>query len=163
MHHTLKTHPGVFAAVRDGTKRFEVRKDDRCFQRGDTVTLTYHDPDKPPVAPWPGGPDPETMDMTFRVGFVLRGGQYGIEPGYVVFGLEDEIPDCAAYNTVKWIEHDGKKLPDIATGIPVTIRRRDGKEYAAQMGFGLAVNENWKHFERAMPHDADIVAYRVIP
>ena len=24
----------------------------------------------------------------FRIGFVLRGGQFGIEPGYVVFQLE---------------------------------------------------------------------------
>ncbi|ATS92119.1 hypothetical protein HMSP1_74 [Sinorhizobium phage HMSP1-Susan] len=160
MHHTLKTHPGVFAAVRDGTMRFQVRKDDRYFQRDDTVTLEYHD--GVPVQPWsapPAVPDPEKAAMTFRVGFVLRGGQYGIEPGYVVFGLEDEIPDCAAQS--RWIDHDGKKLPDIATGIPVTIRRRDGKEYAAQMNYGLAVDSNWLHFERAFAHEADIMAYRV--
>jgi hypothetical protein len=92
MNHTLKTHPAVFRAVRDGTKTFEVRKDDRAFQCGDTIMLIYHDPETRvgfPMPPRPHDPNDDQTPINARVGFVLRGGQYGIEPGYVAFSLFD--------------------------------------------------------------------------
>lgn len=42
--HELKTHPQHFAHVSDGTKRVEVRKDDRPFAVGDRLTLREWDP-----------------------------------------------------------------------------------------------------------------------
>jgi len=89
MKHTLKTHPAMFRAVRDGVKPFEVRKDDRAFQTGDVVRLTYYDPDAGafPAAPMPYDATDNREPLEFRVTFVLRGGQYGIEPGFVVLGL----------------------------------------------------------------------------
>lgn len=89
MHHKLKTHPAMFRAVRDGVKNFEVRKDDRAFQAGDTVTLIFHDMDtgsfcKPPK---PYDPSDDLTDIEKRITFVLRGGQYGVEHGYVVLAL----------------------------------------------------------------------------
>jgi ASC-1-like (ASCH) protein len=39
MVHELKTLPKYFKAVREGRKTFEVRKDDRGFQVGDTLVL----------------------------------------------------------------------------------------------------------------------------
>jgi hypothetical protein len=42
MDHALKCAPAFFAAVRDGRKPFEVRRHDRDFQVGDTVTLREH-------------------------------------------------------------------------------------------------------------------------
>lgn len=44
--HILKTWPEEFEAVSSDRKRFEVRKDDRDFQTGDTVVFTEFDPDK---------------------------------------------------------------------------------------------------------------------
>jgi len=45
MHHDLKTLPAFFEAVKSGDKNFEIRDNtDRGFQKGDTVTLRYHDP-----------------------------------------------------------------------------------------------------------------------
>ncbi|WP_085044350.1 DUF3850 domain-containing protein [Ensifer aridi] len=96
MRHFLKTHPAMFRAVRDGRKNFEVRKDDRAFQAGDTVVLNFHDPETS-VSPWaqPAPPAPyDSKDdihtpLTRKVTFVLRGGQYGVEPGYVVLALEN--------------------------------------------------------------------------
>lgn len=92
--HTLKTHPAYFRAVRDGTKTFEVRKDDRAFQCGDTVILTFADPDSPSAAWAPPAPplghergSDNRSDITRKIGFVLRGGQFGLEPGYVAFSL----------------------------------------------------------------------------
>ena len=94
-HHTLKTDPALFRAVRDGRKRFDVRKDDRAFQCGDLVTLEYFDPEnpnaakvgRPPMPPNWVDPDPKEP-LTFRIGFVLRGGQYGVDYDHVAFQLE---------------------------------------------------------------------------
>lgn len=88
--HTLKTHPAQFRAVRDGRKNFEVRKDDCGFQAGDIVRLTYHDPEASPFAAPPGIPDfgDNLEPIERRVTYVLRGGQYGVEPNYVVLSLE---------------------------------------------------------------------------
>lgn len=90
MHHILKTDPAVFRAVRDGVKNFEVRKDDRAFQAGDTVELRYHErSDMPGAFLPPRAIDPaDKLDpIQARIGFVLRGGQYGLEAGYVAFSL----------------------------------------------------------------------------
>lgn len=98
MRHVLKTHPAMFRAVRDGRKNFEVRKDDRAFQAGDTVELKFHDPETTPFpAPaWPSDDD-KLLPLERKITFVMRGGQYGVEPGYVVLALTDidNIPDCA--------------------------------------------------------------------
>jgi len=94
MHHVLKTHPAMFRAVRDGVKNFEVRKDDRAFQAGDTVELTYHDPEREgpgafmmPPMPFVEGDSKTSLFATIT--FVLRGGQYGIETGFVALALKD--------------------------------------------------------------------------
>jgi hypothetical protein len=90
MHHVLKTDPAVFRAVRDGVKNFEVRKDDRAFQAGDTVELTYYDRERessPFAPPTPFDKSDDKSSLTRKIGFVLRGGQYGLEPGYVAFSL----------------------------------------------------------------------------
>ena len=95
-HHVLKCHPPMYHAVVNGTKPFEVRKDDRAFQTGDTVELEYYDPNIPG-----GGNEnfnkpmsPVTYEKIYpkikrKITFVLRGGQYGIEPGYVVLALKE--------------------------------------------------------------------------
>lgn len=95
MHHDLKTHPAMYHAVRSGSKSFDVRKDDRAFQCGDTVTLKYHDPAKEqPGGFMPPMPyDEKREPLNFTIGFVLRGGQYGVEPGYVVFSLHGHIDE----------------------------------------------------------------------
>lgn len=80
--HVLKTWPQYWAAVARGDKNFEVRKDDRAYQAGDTLILENYDPGSPTLIPYP-------LQITKRVTFVLPGGQFGIEPGYVVMGLAD--------------------------------------------------------------------------
>lgn len=44
MEHELKIWPQYYSRVADGTKTFEVRKNDRGFQPGDTVRLREFDP-----------------------------------------------------------------------------------------------------------------------
>lgn len=84
--HELKTHPAMYKAISRGAKTFEIRKDDRAFQSGDIVRLRYYDPSndgpfRPPM------PEDNFPALEFTIGFVLRGGQYGIETGYVAFSL----------------------------------------------------------------------------
>lgn len=121
-NHVLKTAPEFFFAVKSGAKNFEIRKDDRAFQTGDTVECVYFDAENPSrhwrdvalygdeirlpsaksapgaqtpfPAPWasPVNGSAKTRDMTpvvKRITFILRGGQYGVEPGYVILGLAD--------------------------------------------------------------------------
>lgn len=89
MEHILKTQHEVWLAVESGAKRFEVRKNDRCFQSGDTVILRKLEQ---------GGycydtvGRFETRDLKFTIGWILQGGQFGIEPGYCAFQLEDPQP-----------------------------------------------------------------------
>lgn len=87
--HVLKTLPPYFDAVACGAKNFEVRKDDRGFQKGDTVVLKRYEIGRRYFGfgpcPWESSDEPE---MHFRIGWVLTGGRFGIEPGYVVFSLE---------------------------------------------------------------------------
>jgi hypothetical protein len=44
--HELKTWPAFFEPIMDGRKNFEVRRDDRGFQAGDTVVLREYEPDR---------------------------------------------------------------------------------------------------------------------
>lgn len=44
MKHELKIWPQYYCRVADGTKTFEVRKNDRGYQPGDTVELIEWDP-----------------------------------------------------------------------------------------------------------------------
>ena len=79
--HFLKTWPQYFRAVRDGRKPFELRRDDRDFQSGDTVHLEEWDPDA----------NRQTGEfLTRHIGYLARGGV--IPAGYCVFALEPTTP-----------------------------------------------------------------------
>lgn len=92
MEHKLKIWPQYFCRVADGSKTFEVRKNDRGFQPGDTVCLREFDPGKKGY--WvnndPIGPETfheEVIGYTgekisFKVGYVLP-----IDAERVVFSL----------------------------------------------------------------------------
>lgn len=83
--HWLKTLPTYFAAVERGDKTFEVRRDDRGFQRGDVLVLWRYDPMHPV-------PQDQAPRVIRHISYVLTGGQFGIEPGYVVLGLQGPAP-----------------------------------------------------------------------
>ena len=80
--HTLKVWPNYFYALERGDKTFEVRRDDRGFQKGDILNLVEYDPKQLTERTRLTG---NAMEML--ISYVLTGGQFGIEPGYVVLGL----------------------------------------------------------------------------
>lgn len=81
--HRLKTWPIFFEAVERGDKTFEVRKNDRSFQRGDTLVLERYHPEFGYEKF--GGNAAPTLKRS--VTYVLAGGMFGVEPGYAVLGL----------------------------------------------------------------------------
>lgn len=80
MHHELKILPPYFEAVIEGRKTFEIRKDDRGFQAGDTVTLREYDPYRHTVEDWKY----TKREHRATIGYVTA---YEQQPGYVVFSL----------------------------------------------------------------------------
>ena len=86
--HVLKTWADYWDAVERGEKPFEVRRDDRGFQKGDILVLRrmYKNFTGAWTEDWTDSEGPK--DLRRKVTFVLTGGQFGIEPGYVVMGLK---------------------------------------------------------------------------
>jgi hypothetical protein len=76
--HDIKCWPPYFQAIRRKEKNFDVRRDDRGYQKGDTVRLREWDP---AAVRYSGN------DEHRKIKFILTGGQFGIEPGYVVLGF----------------------------------------------------------------------------
>ena len=99
--HELKVIPPYLDALVSGSKTFEVRKNDRAYQRGDVLRLREWHPDhtntvRPCVEPGCGfwfsafGHWSECREFVERtVTFVYAGDPRfgGIEPGYVVLAL----------------------------------------------------------------------------
>jgi len=78
--HELKTWPSYFNAVRNGTKTFEVRKADRPFKIGDTLLLKEYEPKSERYT---------GACVTKKISYILNGGQFGIESGFVILGLQN--------------------------------------------------------------------------
>lgn len=83
--HDLKCWPNYYEAVERGEKPFEVRRDDRGFQKGDILRLWKYDHTRGYHTTKPHGHERAKIDRL--VTWVLTGGQFGVEPGYVVMGL----------------------------------------------------------------------------
>lgn len=82
MKHALKTWPEYFEAVAERGKTFEVRKNDRPFKVGELLILQE----------WDNVKQEYTGDEIEReITYILKGGQFGIEEGYVVMGLKERI------------------------------------------------------------------------
>jgi hypothetical protein len=77
--HHLKTWQVPFDALWDGSKTFEVRRNDRDFKVGDTLTLQEWFVDH---VRW----GERIIDA--RISYILHGG-FGLEPGFCCLSLTD--------------------------------------------------------------------------
>jgi hypothetical protein len=70
MHHDLKLHPQHFNRVKDGSKTYEIRENDRGYQQGDTVKFFEFDPS--PINPTSNAPKGYTDEILgpFKVGYI---------------------------------------------------------------------------------------------
>lgn len=89
MVHNLKTWPEYFDAIYSGEKTFEVRKNDRNFQKGDVLILEEWDNKRKLYT---------GEQIQANVTYILQGGQFGIEEGFCVMGLETfDLPEPTTY------------------------------------------------------------------
>lgn len=79
--HYLKTWPAYFEQVANGNKTFEIRKNDRGFQKGDIVVLAEYEP---PTGVFSGKYTGEKLSA--EIGYVTPFEQ---KEGFVVFSLLD--------------------------------------------------------------------------
>lgn len=88
--HKLKTLPQYWDAIQRGDKTFDVRRDDRGFQRGDILEL--HRMKKGLLGGYEVELDFNSHEpkyiMLCEITYILTGGQFGIEPGHVVMGIK---------------------------------------------------------------------------
>jgi hypothetical protein len=82
--HKLKCWTPYYDATRRGDKRFDVRRDDRGYQKGDFVLLEQYEPGVGYICD-PNNNVPFSIEKEIK--YILTGGQFGIEPGYVVLGF----------------------------------------------------------------------------
>lgn len=88
MTHDLKIWPEFYEAVCNGDKTFELRKNDRGFQKGDTVILRWfhpgneysHESDVRKI--W----DAKNPPLVFEIGYVLP-----VDSDRVVFSLKGTV------------------------------------------------------------------------
>lgn len=78
--HKLKIKEEFANAIITGEKNFEIRKNDRGFQRGDLIEFVVVD-DKGVAH------HHEIDEYLYKINYVMNG--YGLKNGYVVFGIED--------------------------------------------------------------------------
>lgn len=92
--HELKTWPIPFQAVLDGTKRHEIRVDDRDFREGDVLHLREYDARDVLIEETMNlGPRGYTgRELRVRVLFKSRGGTWGLPPNLCVLSIEPCTP-----------------------------------------------------------------------
>jgi len=98
MEHKLKILPQYFKAVVDGTKPFEIRKNDRGFKIGDTLLLKEYKEGGAIYGEKENNSEVEFdqgytgQEIIKEVTYILEGSQYGLEEGYCILGLKDTEP-----------------------------------------------------------------------
>lgn len=78
MTHELKTWTAFYHDVAAGIKKFELRKNDRDFKVGDLLILEEWNTE---LKEYTGN------SCVVRVVYILQGGQFGLEEGYVIMSI----------------------------------------------------------------------------
>lgn len=124
MTHVLKLNYHFATAVSLGEKNFEIRKNDRGFQKGDYVAFVVVNDDGKPFYD-----DPQKSclyNKLFEITYVLNG--WGIDKDMVVFGMKRVIPKQADDLGQFWLPLRQKNafLPDVG----IDGSTQEGAEWA---------------------------------
>lgn len=77
--HELKTWTAFFRSISDGSKKFELRRDDRGFEVGDKLVLREYDPKRKTYS---------GHELHALVTYVLRDApDFGLVPGFVILSF----------------------------------------------------------------------------
>jgi hypothetical protein len=80
----VKCWPDYFEAIMSGEKTFDVRRDDRGYQKGDVLVVQKYQIGEGYIRDYN---TMKTAEVRRLITWILTGGQFGIEPGYVVLAL----------------------------------------------------------------------------
>lgn len=83
--HEIKLNVNFCDAVLNGEKTFEIRRNDRGYQRGDQIRFTATDYDALSGSFVPCGH--EIDDHLYQIDYVISG--WGLREGYVAFSIRD--------------------------------------------------------------------------
>ena len=89
MIHELKTWQQYFKAVANGTKTFELRKNDRNFKVGDTLILEEWEPgliNTDGVTAKKQGYTGRKIEK--KITYLLESGEFGLRKGYAILGFK---------------------------------------------------------------------------
>lgn len=91
--HSIKCWQPYFNEISEGRKNFEIRIDDRGYQKGDELLIREFDNSSSfncYVAPDGSrtGIAAQAQTVRRKIDFVLTGGKFGIEPGYVILSFK---------------------------------------------------------------------------
>lgn len=81
--HELKVWPEYFQAIIDNKKKFELRKNDRGFQVGDTLVLKEFEP---------GGSKFSGREAEVKVTYAIYGPAWGLPADICVLSIEKSKP-----------------------------------------------------------------------
>ena len=82
MRHEIKIGKDFATAILSGEKNFEIRKNDRGYQRGDTVVFRVIDKEGNEVEDHP------LHGAAYEITYVLNG--WGLRDGFCCFGIRPE-------------------------------------------------------------------------
>lgn len=83
MLHALKTIQPSFEELQNGYKTFELRKDDRPFEKGDHLVLQEWDDENKRYT---------GKELFFLITYVLKNvPKYGLKDGYVILGITEKV------------------------------------------------------------------------
>ena len=83
--HKIKAWPDYFKAVVDGSKTFELRKNDRDFHVGDKLELQEYDP-LAVSSPYTG--KKQKVKIKYIISGDDEGFRFGLQPGYVCMSIQ---------------------------------------------------------------------------
>jgi len=99
--HELKTWPEYFQAIKQGRKKFELRRNDRDFLVGDILRLKEYDP----VDEWFG----ETLDV--KISYVLKNCyDFGLRKDFVLLGIR--VSETNLESEITRLEANNKQLTE---------------------------------------------------
>ena len=79
--HKIKIWQKFADQIASGKKTFEIRKNDRCYKRGDYIEFQVVTNDKTPQII-----EHALNNLVFEITYVIAG--FGLEEGYVVFSIK---------------------------------------------------------------------------
>jgi hypothetical protein len=90
--HELRCWAPYFDEIKAGRKTFELRRDDRGYQKGDELVLVRADPEHPHGF-WTESGAPalrnEAATLRMRVTYITHGGRFGLQDGWVCMGISE--------------------------------------------------------------------------